>query len=221
MRRSKPSGVTIARALRIGPGIANDDLREVVGAIERVHGDGDLPAIRLSLATDIIDPMGRTLDGLFAAERDRHGELFPRSIRIRINAPHRGFVVLHEIGHFVDAAGLPGAGYSSEWHRALTPWRRAIRRSQAFRELARLGAAVDPVTAARATSLLEPTELWARSYAQFAAGRSDSMILAESLATFRRQIGSSVYLPRQWDDDDFGAIDTAIEILFRDLGWMI
>src|SRR5262249_46908870 len=152
----------------------------------RVHGDGELPAIRLSFATDIVDPMGRSLDGIFAAEFDQRGDLLPRSIRVRSNAPHRKFVALHEIGHFLDVARLPGAGYSSEIHSLLTPWRGAVRRTRAFRELVRLAAYVDAMTAERVSALLEPTELWARSYAQFVVGRCDKRILAESLTSLRR-----------------------------------
>jgi len=215
----RPSGVSLGRALTIPSGIVNDDLREIVAMVDRVHGDGELPTIRLFSVQDIVDPMGRLLDGIFAAEMTALGDILPRSIRVRINAPHRRFVALHEMGHFLDAAGLPGTGYSSESHSSLTPWRQAIRRSRAFRDLLRLARTADPVTADRAIALAEPTRLWARSYAQFVAGRSNSAILAESL-TIHRRCGGGVYLPRQWDDDDFGAIDTAIVDLFRDLGWI-
>ena len=40
-------GISVGRALQVREGIANDDLRELVAAIDRVHGDGMLPSIPL------------------------------------------------------------------------------------------------------------------------------------------------------------------------------
>jgi hypothetical protein len=220
MRRSRPHGITIARALQILPGIVNDDLRDTVAAIDRVHGDGELPAIPLTFVSHVFDALGRPVDGILAAEMDGQDNVLPRSIRIRLDAPHRGFVTLHEIGHFLDAAGLSGAGYSSETHALLSPWRGEVSRSQAVRDLMRLTRGSNPATADRALALVEPTELWARAYAQFVARRSGNAALRSSLSAFQGHAGNDVYLPRQWTDEDFVAIDTAIEALFRMLQWM-
>jgi hypothetical protein len=214
-----PGGISLGRALIISPGLVNDDLREVVALIDRVHGDGALPAIPLSFVSVIVNSSGRPADGVFAADEDDQGELHPLAIRVRGAAPHRHFVTIHEIGHFLDLMGLPGVGYSSDAHESLTTWRRAIFRSRAFGELERLVDASDPEVADRATVLLKTSELWARTYAQFVAVRSGSPILERSLSALRQRSGS-VYLPRQWDDHDFVTIERAIEGLFQNLGWI-
>jgi hypothetical protein len=38
----------------VRPGIANDDFREAIDAIDRVHGDGELPAIPVALVGDAV-----------------------------------------------------------------------------------------------------------------------------------------------------------------------
>ena len=67
--------------------------------------------------------------------------------------------------------------------------------------------------------LLDPVEAWARSYAQSIVNRSDSPALRASLNACRGRIAGRQYYPQQWEDDDFGPIEAAIEELFRRLGW--
>ena len=216
----RPAGISLGRALTILPGIANDDLREVVAILDRVHGDGRLPAIPLAFVETRTDPSGNSLDGTFAFEVDDHGRILGRAILVRFAAPHRRFVALHEVGHFLDACGLPGGGESSRYHPLLTPWREAIFASRAFRELIQLVASSDPPTTSRAVKLLDSVELWSRSYAQFIAIRSGDGSLVAALNALRRRSPNDVYFPRQWPDDDFVGIEAAIEQLFWSLGWI-
>jgi hypothetical protein len=48
--RPGPAGVSIGRAFPIRQGIVNDDLREAIQAIERTHGDGELPTVPIRSA---------------------------------------------------------------------------------------------------------------------------------------------------------------------------
>jgi hypothetical protein len=213
-------GRSVGRALQVREGIANDDLREVVAAIDRVHGDGMLPSIPLAFVDGPSVRPVHAVDGAFVSNVVGRDEVHAQAIFIRRRAPNRRFVALHEIGHFLDACGLPGKGWSSESHPMLVPWRQAVIASRAYRGLIELSEANDSTTSQRATVLLDTTELWARSYAQFVAARSGVDALKNSIDVLRQREPGEVYWPRQWDDEDFGEIEVAIEGLFRRVGWM-
>ncbi len=216
----RPAGVSLGRALTIPSGIVNDELRDVVRLIDRVHGDGELPTIEMSMVPGLVLSSDQPTDGLFLYRLDERSVVRPRSIRLRFEAPHRAFVALHEIGHFLDGCGLPGIGFSSVRHPSLSEWRQAVRRSRAWLELNRLAMWTQRDVSVRATALLQPSETWARSYAQFVAIRSSSERMRESLVALRGQPLGDVYLPRHWEDDDFEEIETAIDATFRRLRWM-
>jgi hypothetical protein len=220
--RGRPAGIPVSRAIDILPGVANDDLREAVAAISRVHGDGDLPPIPMSMRTRIVDGEGRPVDGLFSFDVLSDGPPTARSIQIRRAASHRPLVAVHEIGHFLDLHGLPGFGFASADDRVamLDNWRRAVVRSRALGRLRELAASGDSVLRDRAGRLLQADELWARSYAQYVATRSDHTSVRAGLDAMRSRESDDVYLPQQWDDDDFAEIDAAIEELFRGLRWI-
>lgn len=223
MRRiGRPSGIPISRAFDIRPGIANDDLRAAVEAINRVHGDGVLPLVPMVVVRDLADAGGNRVDGLFVASDGPEGWLVPRSIRVRSDAPNRQFVALHEVGRLLDMSGLPGATLASASADVpeLDEWRATVAETRAYRTLRAL---LDPATdgaAGRAAELLLLEELWARGYAQFVALRSGSPTLRESLDGLRRRDPGVVYYPRQWDDDDFNPVEASIDTLFRGLGWV-
>ena len=125
-----PAGVPVSRALDLAQGIANDELRAAVQAINRVHGDGVLPSIPIMLSSNIDDPRAAGADAIFAYDDDGSGVVVPFAILVKAAAPNRQFVLVHEIGHFLDLSGLPGDGFSSIRSPDLRDWRRAVRRSR-------------------------------------------------------------------------------------------
>jgi hypothetical protein len=70
-------------------------------------------------------------------------------------------------------------------------------------------------------TLLLPEELFARSYAQYIAVRSADQELQQSLDAFRETRTGKVYYPMQWHDDDFVAVDQAIDEILVELGWRL
>ena len=227
--RLGPAGIPVGRAFPIQQGILNDDLREAIRAIERTHGDGELPTVpirTLELGRDSrLRRRGRTV-------LDPNSGL-PVVIQIVPNESHRAFTTLHEIGHVLDLCGLSDVGrFASSDARELATWRETVARSLAVAELHRLSHlnSIDVVAddglvlsievdSQFATDLLLLDELWARSYAQYITIRSGSRMLKSSLDSLRRRAPDRVYYPLQWDDEDFGAIGEAIEALFWRLGW--
>jgi hypothetical protein len=218
----RPNGTPLGRALLIRPGIANDDLRAAVAAIERVHGDGALPPIPVLLVSQIVNAAGQLSDGRFTFRIERRRKLVPIAISIRYGVAHLPFVLVHEVGHFLDACGLPGSNFSSGMRaiRHLDRWRSAVAASRAVGTLRSLAETQTAGDGGRVDRLVRLDELGARSYAQFVALRSGYAALQASLDQVRQRRPDAVYHPLQWDDDDFIEIDRAIEELFWRLGWM-
>ena len=83
----RPAGVPLGRAFLIGPGLANEPLREAVDAVARVHGDGELPTIPIVRDTSL-EVRARLVvrDGL------------PSTIAASPGAVVLGIGLIHEIG---------------------------------------------------------------------------------------------------------------------------
>ena len=220
----RPDGLLVGRALAVPDGPFHHDLRIACRLIDRVHGDGALPTIPATL----VPGLGRR--GRFLYDEPRG---VPLAIRVNADLSGRSFHALHEIGHFLDFSGIGQPGtWASRVDPALEDWRRAVRRSRACRQLRALarrtmvtvmgpdGVPTDiPVRRLAIEPLLPMEEFWARSYAQYVTvvtGDSDAMTALTALV--RRSPGS-VYIPVQWEQDDFSGIAEAIERLFRRLRW--
>jgi hypothetical protein len=210
--------------LDVPPGLAYDPIREAIAAIDSVHGDGDLVPIRVTLRSFSqregrfrIDPTNGT----------------PDSIEV-VTAARPRLAVLHEIGHFLDYAGIGSANrFASETSSLMRPWRDAVRNSRAFSDLALMRrTGVAPVHSPGEESqlgavdlpyvqyLLKYNELWARSYVQFIALGSRDRLLRTDLDARRLRPDGMVYVPRSWDDEDYEPIERMVETLFRRLKWI-
>jgi hypothetical protein len=121
-------------------------------------------------------------------------------IELSRHAEHLGLALLHELGHAVDHLVLGcGRGWGSETS-GLRGWWRTVQSSHAFERLA------------NADDLLywrSPREAFARSFAQWVAGRSGERSLVAELE--RRASGAG----RQWTADDFAPIGRALDAVLR------
>jgi hypothetical protein len=199
------------------PRLFHEDLYLAVRELDRVHGDGELPDLPVLIELNL-EP-----DGRFIARG-----IEPSTIVLRANGPYRGFTLLHEIGHLIDYCAFPEPGsFASEsgWDE-LAPWRDACEASRTRGQLtARIAALLQSLPTASDTErrrllrMLELSEFWARSYAQYVATRSGHPELVADLNAQRASSSGRVYYPLHWDDDDFRPIGEAIETLFRRIGW--
>jgi len=150
---------------------------------------------------------------------DRNGD--PESITIDVQHPSRALTTFHEIGHFLDLAGIgaPRGWESLVGDGALAEWRELVLDSRAVGYLANQSHEDDLLIAEIALGALEWPELWARSYVQYVVNRAGDLDLVAQLDVHRVPRTGGIYLPLQWDDDDFVVIDQVIEEVFRRLGW--
>jgi SPP1 gp7 family putative phage head morphogenesis protein len=223
-RQPEPTGKPVADGLKLP---ARGDLtrigRNTLAAIEKVHGDGDLPQIPLQ-----IERSNKRLGGYWYL-----GVSHPQALKITIKKDqHPEFTLAHEIGHFLDQQGAGrGLGHASLNDAAFEEFRQAAKRSQAIKDIEaylatgrapalardnRLRAL--PVKRQYAQYLLLTHEIWARAYSQYIAIRSGDALLIEHLKELRGDL-SQKYYPSQWEDDDFEEIAGAIDRLMISLGW--
>ena len=174
-----------------------------IEAINSVHGVNGLPIIEL-----VSDTAGAR-QGAYWSERG-----VAQRISISKKYSQQAFTFLHETGHFIDQQAMGGGGgFGSVANKELFgEWKAAILKSRAVDDIKNGGLR----SKATIDYLLSTEELWARSYAQYITKRSGSDKLLASLDFQRKhKVKGS-----QWDDDDFEPIATAIDGIFRSLGWL-
>lgn len=230
---TRPADQSVAQKLQIPRGPRWDVARDAMSAIEQVHGDGPLrplPLLHYRTAQDGnlggYDPNpGRRRMLLSTAGRAHH--------------PH--LTLWHETGHWLDDLALgatPGRMASRAAGLELREWRDAVERSGAIRTLRQwlqepawiTGPDGRPMpnprrpphtTVGHLVYLLSPEEMFARSYAQWIAQRSQHPSGLVELAREQARARENPHrpYPSQWEDDDFAPIAAAFDRLFALKGW--
>jgi SPP1 gp7 family putative phage head morphogenesis protein len=193
-------------------GKASRSLRDVLRAIDSVHGDGTLPNIPVEFGL-----RGNALGQYrYSPISDKAG-----SIKVKTRAPRPMMTLAHEIGHFLDNKGWGGRGFSSANEAAAEAWRVAVRASPEAQQIkaARFDMSLDSGARKWASYASQTHELWARSYAQWVALRSGNADMAAELTYIKTAAPSPVYRLSQWGAAEFEPIAKAIDDLFSSLGW--
>lgn len=206
-------------------------VQEVLATIDAVHTDGQLPTIPITSYSRGAGTSGNVSAGGYRATVDAQTGQLTGSLSIDLNSHERAAravrnTLTHEIGHFLDHRAF-GAGddlATRAGDPAFAEWRRAV---DATNHIAQLkdAARTGTITANGVTYrglgvgyfkyLLEPHEVWARSYAQYVAEVSGNPGMLAEIAGER---GNRRY-PSQWTESDFAPVRAAIENLFRRKGW--
>src|ERR1019366_7613189 len=199
-------------------------IRSAVAAINRVH---KVPG--LARPVPIVSDAAMVEGGKYRWDKETGR---PVDMRLNPRGDHQELTTVLEIAHLLDhqSIGLVGE-FASKTHPRMADWRKAIDSTRALQKLEDLRAArsipfkfSDGVVRqvhieARAGYLLEPPELFSRSYGQFIAGASESARLGSQIDGFRRPENPSSVVPYFWDEDDFGDVSKAFESLIIELGW--
>lgn len=194
--------IRIRKGTRLG-----DDVRAARASIARVHTiPNTLPPLQVVGADLGAGTLGRYVGSQSIIEMNRDG-VTPR------------LTFAHETGHYLDHV-LLGTTTTNYETRKLTEqttrdWLNAVQSTESYRNLAAMAAA-DP-SDQHLRYLLQPVELWGRSYAQWIATRSaDADMLAE-LARMRASENAWTS-NRQWGRTDFEKVAAAIDAVFRAKG---
>lgn len=201
----------VSKALEVlARGSLRQQVLEALVEMDKVHDDGRL------------DPIGVT-----ALNKSHFGEMKyspivgqfkAMGLAVNPKGPWPQLTMVHEAGHLLDleAIGTKGEFATAQGHGGMLKVLQAIESSATVRAM-RSAAALDPDDDAmlQLDYLLDARELWARAYAQFVAKRSGSAVLARNLETMRAMDSRRVWSVAEW-----AAIETAIEQLFQELGWL-
>jgi hypothetical protein len=202
--------------LQVTPGELRDSIDNALAAAASVHEVRDAAEIVTVSSHPTMTELGLYVH-----------ELGGKPVEILVNeaATDPGLTVLHEVGHYLDQHAIDLRGYASI-HPDLTDWLDVTRASDGVADLAGLwlsppdhgDPALAPVVAdavrRHVEYLLGPRELFARSYCQYIAVRSqDAQLLSEL------QIAQQLVYREQWDENDFEPIGAALDDLFDRIGW--
>jgi len=233
-------GDTLARHL-IGAD-SDQATQAAIDAIATVHGvDAIMPKLPMLEFTEVVDADGNQRLGGYSWDGTTG-----RSVVMSINTVNqtKTATLIHELGHFLDHKGLGDPlSFVSAAHPMFNDWRRAIADTATFQTLLRqLQAGPDPwttvVNAAGVTLtwrpdqefvayLMQPVEMFARTYAQWIALRSgipglEADVLDNSLPPMKPDweliSGERPGSPRQWQPEEFEPIAQALDELFDSLG---
>jgi hypothetical protein len=206
-----------ACTVHIEAGALRAEVQRALTSIEAVHGITGSP-------TPVpIRPFSAPPELAGGYRRFRDGT--PIDILVNRAATDVSFTVLHELGHYLDDQAIEPAGEFASGAGHVPEWSAVVEASDAvlrLRELERQAPVTFEVTSGFAVILdaddfaymLEPEELFARSYAQYIASRSgDPVTLSELHA------GQEVVYPEQWSDADFESIAAEFDELLERLGW--
>jgi len=205
-REPRPTDVS-QHIARIGNGDLPEYAQKTLAVIDAVHTDGGLPQLRFDEATISGGPQARY------SYDQRLIEVDPAK-----SAPH--FALVHEIGHAIAYALGDGSFASATNDPALRHWRDAIYGSQGYLRILDYADRITSLAEAEYVNYaIRNSELWARSYAQYIAARSEDRVLLLQLRN--RQDYKPEELQLQWHDEDFEDIASAIDGYFRLVTWII
>jgi hypothetical protein len=186
------------------------DIARAIDAVDRVHKDGTLPLITIQLVT----PSKFGLQGGFDPITNR--------ISVASSALDLTSTCWHELGHALDEYGIARhTAPASSFDPVLDGWRRAVSQSQRYAEwIAIRRLATNAQFQQHMIYATSASELWARSYAQYIATRTNDSAVLAHFAQLEVDIGLPLALHYQWEVVDFVEIANEIDALFRYLGWL-
>jgi hypothetical protein len=219
---TRPDGVSLETIISVPDGQDFDEARRALDIVRRIHGDGRIPPISVK--------EWRFADHPAALEYDENddGTIRPREIKLSFGLEYSAHDVIHEIGHLLDfAIGRTAYGSQSN-HLLLRQWRDAVENTATIQRLRALDGQKtmiwrgqeELIDQEEITYLLNPTEMFARTYAEFIASVSNDLRIKSEIGERVSHSLRKRQYPRQWNNDEFEPIALAFKQLFARLGWV-
>lgn len=244
-RVPQPAGKAVSEAFQLPEkGKLAAPIRDAMNAIDSVHGDGTLEQIPVKITSSTTQAGGfRNFEPyqIRSAKTGGIGETRagqPIGVEISRAGTHPELTMAHETGHYLDFSGIDKPGYwASEAAAkgeasALTDWWQTVTNSPEYQQFVEMrqnpssytqrwtDANGDNWTAKIDRNglnyLLDPRELFARSYAQYIAEASGNEAMGAGLNEARaaRIVGA-----QQWSTENFAPIRQAFDDLMQAQGW--
>ena len=183
--------------------------KTVFDAINTVHGDGALHKIPIKTTS------ATTYYGQFSCYPNQPIKI---SLSTSAEGVHPELTLAHEIGHFLDNDAFPKE--AGEYHASDgSPNAKVAALMKALSDSDAIKWFIDSKDAQDREYYLRPTEMVARSYAQYVAVKSGNTTMLNQVSAI---IGSelNVYQHTQWTEADFRPIMKAYDDLFEEIGWL-
>jgi hypothetical protein len=189
-------------------------------AVDR--GAALLDAVHLVPAWRTINVRAFRRPGGHIGSYHRHSSL---AINTYYSEQTRVGALLHEYGHFIDQALLPGLSFTSTHESG--PLKEVIALCVSSAPAGELRDGASRWTPGRPNwrkhrdgwlELQSPVELFARAYTQWVAGKSADAELVAFYATERPKDGDHA---QRWSTEEFAPIATALDAAFTSLGWLL
>jgi SPP1 gp7 family putative phage head morphogenesis protein len=179
-----------------------EEIKAAIDLVDSVHSDGVLPRIPV---TD--NPGSGTALGSYSYQGD--------GTAVRIAVRPKGLwprmTTAHELGHFIDHQAFGTTGFASMQAGPVKDIVAKIKKTATFKRITQ-----EAGTPKARKYFKDPTEVWARAYAQFIAIESGDPKILKELNLIR----SGPQPWRQWPDDEFEPIRELIKKHFITLLWM-
>jgi hypothetical protein len=132
--------------------------------------------------------------------------------------PDAELTLLHELGHFIDHHGFNPFREASASDEVLAQWRNTVEKTESVIAL-RKSVSRKTKYADFCKYLLQPAELWARSYAQFITMQSQDDSLRKQLRLYQKSL---IFEDRfqHWSDADFKTTYNSILNIFGGQRWI-
>ena len=200
----------ILRPEKFGDDEQGKAVKNALKAIDKVHGVRKVPDIAVkSSARGDEEGNYRTII--------RGGKVVSKDIQVNPKGATPGFTAVHEAGHHLDLTALgPGGAFGSSNYRhdpEMKAWYDTVKGTDSYKNLIRLRSE-EPEYRRYYDYLLQPEEVFARSYAQYIANKSGDPDLKSGLEYWRE-----TNTGEHWPDADFKAVESALEKIFEKKGW--
>lgn len=220
-----PAGEKISTQFTNIAASVRKDVDGALAIIDKVHGDGILDNIPFEAERRKVAKGTQAM--FYSTPTGR-----PSKITLKKSAGNPQASIVHEMGHMLDlqAIGGPGKFNSNVKGSPVSKVLAAAEKTEKVKGLRKLvedgffikdGETI-PLSwemVKHVKYLLDPRELWARSYTQFVGKRSGSAAMNKAMDDIM-ELQKRIPHKYQWEGADFDILEKAIEEMMIDIGWI-
>ena len=153
-----------------------------------------------------------------------HADTGPYEIAVNPDGTHPELTLLHEIGHYLEWQSIPKDRHGPRDFASdpkFAAWLEAVYETATVQRLLRLleqqeagGQAFHDIGYS-----LRPNELWTRAYSQYIVHAAGLPVLFQQIAAENKVVTGNIRYEPYWEWEEFSSVQSAINIIFRELGW--